>query len=404
MKPHDPVITGVGAVGAFGIGAAALWSALVEARTAFADDAPDGGELPPVRPMTCARLTQFPAAELLGRKGLRAINIESQWFIAASLLALRDAALDAGALVPEEIGVCVGTRNAGLDDYLRFHIDGEVWGPSRVSPLQGPNTGFNAPPSHAAIRLCLRAANLTVSTRTAAIDAIGYAADFVRHGRATWMLAGGVDMFSYFLAQSLVADSAVPAGAPRPYDAGRAFAAPGEGAAVVLVESAERAARRGARVLARVASWTSCFEPALRGASAADAGRRSIQRALAEAGIDAVDAVFSSASGDRGRDAIDAEALAAGLGDAAARAPVCAVKGCVGEWQGASGAVQAVAAVQSLATGIVPPTAGFEQRDPALPPLAVSATPVAASLRRALVFSVDPSGSAASLVLTREDP
>jgi 3-oxoacyl-[acyl-carrier-protein] synthase II len=402
VSGSDVVITGLGAITPFGVGAAAVRQALLERRTAFAASAPTMDAMPPLEPFLSARVAETAVSTVLGKKGLRAVNPESQLFIAAAQLALREAGVDSANLDPTHIGLFAGTVRGGLDEYLRYHIESLVWGMHRVSATRGPNTGFNAPASHGSIRLKLQAANMTLSSRTAAsLDAISQGADFIRKGRARYILAGGIETFSYAAADALHADGQVPSGPPRPYDAQRGRPVPGEGAVVLLLETRENARARGAKILATVGAWATAFEPAMRGANVAAAGVRSLKGALSREGIEAqgIGAIFSSAAGSVETDAAEARALGEVFGPALSETPLCAVKGTAGEWDGASGALQALAAVQTLAEGVLPPTGGTESVDPALPRMRIPKEPLAGTYQRALVHVLDPSGRSSTLIL-----
>jgi 3-oxoacyl-(acyl-carrier-protein) synthase len=391
-SPQRVLITGVGAATPFGLGFEATWAALVEGRPRFDHRIFTVDRLPPTPPIFSATIAELAAETVLGRRGLRVLSREAAMFLVAAVTALRDAKLAPDAVAPpDRFGVCVGTSRAGLEDYLRFHLDSLIWGPSRVQPAQGPNTGFNAPSSHATIRLRARAANHTVcSGACSSIDAAAAAADLVRRGDADVVIAGGVEAFSYFSAAALGPPR--PARPPRPFDRDREGAVPGEGAVALVFESAAFAGARGASALAEVGEAGAAFEPA---PITGEACGRAIAEALAGAGPPEV--IFASASGDRAADAAEAEAIAAGAGGAL----VCAIKGCAGEWLGAAGALQIAALARSLHEGLVPPTLGFEAPDPALPALQITRSATRRALRRGLVCSMDPAGHASALALER---
>ncbi len=406
MSESDVVITALGAVTPFGVGAPAVRQALLEGRTVFAPAAPTIESMPELEPVLAARIEDSAVPSVLGKKGLRAVNPESQLFVAAAQLALREAGLEGAGTDPTQVGLFAGTTRAGLDEYLRYHVESLVWGMHRVSAARGPNTGFNAPASHCSIRLRLQGANMTLSSRTASsLDAIAYGADYLRKGRARFILAGGIETFTYPMASALHADRRVPKGPPRPYDARRELPVPGEGAVVLLLELREGAVRRGAKILATLGAWATAFEPALRGASVATAGIRSLRGALAREGCAAngVDALFSSASGSLETDAAEAVAFSEVFGPALIDTPVCAVKGTAGEWDGASGVLQVLAAVQSMVEGVVPPTVGTEEVDPKLPRLLLPRAPLTRPLQRAAVHVLDPSGCSSTLLLRRSE-
>ena len=388
------MITGLGAVSAYGLGADELWRGILAGRSCVAPAAPALEDLPAIPAIPASAIAAFSARDVLG-KGLRGVCRESQLLLAATLFARRDAGLaDSpvaregrdGVVARDAEGVFAGTRWAGLEDYLHFHLERSIWGPEKVSPTRGPNTGFNAPASHVSIRYDLQGPNLTFASRTSAsLDAIGHAADWIRKQRVKIVYAGGIESLSYPRVRHLLASGQPIAEAARPFDARRTGATPGEGAVIVVLEDAEHARARGARILAEVGAWAMAFEPAQ-----PDRAARRVLRAAGPA-----DAIFGAGSGDRALDAWEAAAIAADH----AEVPVCAVKGAAGEWEGASGALQVLAASRALADGVVPPTAGFERLDPELPAIRVSGAARAGRLGSVAVVTLHGSGRASALAL-----
>ena len=379
------VITGLGAVSAYGLGADPLWRGLLAGRSCVAPASPTLEDLPAIPAFPASAIGAFSARDVLG-KGLRGVCRESQLLLAATLFARRDAGLADGAVARDAEGVFAGTRWAGLEDYLHFHLERSIWGPEKVSPTRGPNTGFNAPASHVSIRHDLQGPNLTFASRSSAsLDAIGHAADWIRKQRVKIVYAGGIESLSYPRARHLLAAGRPIAEAARPFDARRTGATPGEGAVIVVLEDAEHARARGARILAEVGAWAMAFEPAQ-----PDRAARRVLRAAGPA-----DAIFGSASGDRALDAWEAAAIAADHADV----PVCAVKGAAGEWEGASGALQVLAATRALADRVVPPTAGFERLDPELPAIRVAGAARPGALASVAVVTLHGSGRASALAL-----
>lgn len=386
-RVREVVITGCGAVSPFGLDAEALWTAILQGRKVFEAHAVQEPDLPEIEPMFAAVIHDFPAKEILGRRGLRAINYESQLFVAAAMDARKSSELKDDDYAPPDCGVFVGVERTGLDDYVKFHVEKLVWGMSKVSPTRGPNTGFNAPASHAAIRLNLQGPNLTFSSRrSSSLDAIAHAADWIRSGRADLMFAGGVDSFSYPFARHLQAVGHESSSQPRPFDGQRNGWTPGEGAVVLTLESRESASKRAAPILASIGAWKAAFDHK----NPAAALQRCIENQEARL-------VFASANGDRVGDALEATAITASLSSAT----VCAIKGCTGEWDGASGALQTLAAVKSLQTKIIPTTLGFETVDEAFCDLSISTGQVHHQHNRALVTSLNQSGRASMLALQR---
>jgi 3-oxoacyl-[acyl-carrier-protein] synthase II len=350
-----------------------------------------------------ARLGCFVAddelAGLVGGRGLWALGRETLLLLAAGGLACRDAGLEVGA-APDELGIFLGTVLGGLDDYCQLYRKALARGFDRVSPMQGPQTGYNAPASQVAIRLHAEGPNVTLSSGAAsATDALAYAARWLEGPWSGAILAGGVDALSASAFGLLATDET---DRPRPFDAARRGPVWGEAGALCVLESPEHAASRGARARAVLAGAGAAA--GLPGAEdLAGACERALRGALAEAGLSPGEIGFAvaSASGAVAADAAEAAALSAVLGG---RVPVCAVKGETGECLGAAGAVQVAAAVAALERGELPATAGFGRADPALPPLAVTVEPAPIDARHGVVLSVDAVGSTASALVVSAAP
>lgn len=244
-----------------------------------------------------SRVEDARIAAVVGTKGVRTFNRESRLFTAAGILACADAGLDPATWDRRGVGVFCGTMRAGLEDYASLYADGVREGPDAVNPAQGPQTGLNAPAAQLSIHLGAEGPNMTFSSGLASsTDALAYAADFLRAGRADVVLAGGVETLAPVIAE----------------DAGP----PGEAAAVLVLEREETARERGAEIRAVLAGSGNAFDA---GGDAGEAGARAIAAALADAGL-----------------------------EAEPDPSVTSVPGALGRTHGAAGALQAAAAVFSL--------------------------------------------------------
>jgi 3-oxoacyl-[acyl-carrier-protein] synthase II len=195
--------------------------------------------------------------------------------------------------------------------------------------------------------------------------AIALAADWVRSGRADVVLAGGTDLLCRFVVAGFNALRAT-ASVARPFDRDRHGLVLGEGAAVVVVEEAGHAARRGARVRGRLLGVGAAADAVHMTAPDRDGGgaARAIAAALADAGIApaSVDFVSAHGTGTPYNDAMEAVALERVFGRR--RVPVNSIKGAIGHTLGAAGAFEAVLCLETLARGVVVPTAGLVDVDP----------------------------------------
>jgi 3-oxoacyl-(acyl-carrier-protein) synthase len=338
------VITGCGVVSPFGTGVRALWDGLVAGRTAIA----------PIRGFAAGDLVPNVAAEVAGC-GAGDTDRAGAFALAAAAEAVVDAGL---GRPPAEAGVALGTTLGGM---LVF----EAWEGAAVP-------GLDAVPYFAPGARLARAHGVHGPVATPQLAcasgtfAVALAVEWVRRGRAPVVLAGGTDLLCRFVVAGF---NCLRATAPeaRPFDRARRGLVLGEGAAVVVVESAAHAAARGARVQARVlgvgaaADATHMTAPDREGGGAS----RALAAALADAGVApaAVGFVSAHGTGTPYNDAMEAVAIARVFG--AGGVPVNSIKGAVGHTLGAAGALETVMCTRVLAEGVIPPTAGRVDGDPA---------------------------------------
>lgn len=190
------VITGIGLITPLGIGREASWEAMLEGKSGIAQIS--GFDVSPFRSRLAAEVLDFDAAQLLGRKGLQYLNRSMTFGCAAAKLAMEDAGLTVTEENRSRIGVSIGTSMSGLTTECKFDQQALVEGPRYVNPMLFPSTGPSAPPCQVSIMFGVDAFNTTITNGiSSGLDAIGYALNFIRMGRADVVLAGGVEEFSY---------------------------------------------------------------------------------------------------------------------------------------------------------------------------------------------------------------
>jgi 3-oxoacyl-[acyl-carrier-protein] synthase II len=301
----------------------------------------------------------------------------SQMIVTACRMALADAALELTDADAEAAGVVVGTAFGNLSESEQFLRGLFAKGPGLANPLTFPNLVLNAPTGYVAIDLGIRGPNLTAVRGEASGEAaLALAYDTLVTGQADVLLAGGGDELAPVLRQ-IYADL----GLLSPDDGGQEWSSPfdrrrngfvmGEGAAMLVLETAHHAEARGARVLAELAGWVSESLDASphdwpTDAVAAHAGGTA--RDLAALGFPGPGAggailAVSCASSMRTLDRVEAIRRATILGDARTRTLVTSLKGAIGEF-GAAGALGAAAAVLALAHGDVPRLGALGAPDP----------------------------------------
>jgi 3-oxoacyl-(acyl-carrier-protein) synthase len=322
--------------------------------------------------------------------------------LAAFRLALLDSGYHEGCYDSRRTGVIVGTVLGGILSGERYlHKDGTTPEERKRLLRQYPLGAIAASLARTAR---FAGPNLTVSTACASgTDAIGIAWRRISAGSADLLVAGGVDALCEFSFSGFCALQALTPDRVRPFSRNRNGLAIGEGAAFLVMEREEAAAKRGAKILGRVAGYASRSDATHltaphregRGLAAAAAA------ALAEAGIpsDRVGYVNAHGTGTLYNDWMETRAIGAVLGKRARTVPVSSIKGSLGHAFGAAGAMEATACLLSMRDGFVPPTANFEEADPDCDLDCVPNRGRKEAVRVALSLSAGFGGQNAALVL-----
>jgi 3-oxoacyl-[acyl-carrier-protein] synthase II len=348
------VVSGLGVASPHGLDAAAMFDALLAGRSAIAPVFP---ELP--KPAAAATV-DFDPLQWFTKLQLTGVDRVSQLAVAAAELALRDAG-DIGAVEPERMGVYTGCGMGGA-----AALEAAYRGNGRVPPLTIPAFMPNAPAAHVAMRQQVLGPVLTYSVACASSAvAIAEAAAAVERGDLDVAIAGGSEalivpgvVLAWQAMHTLAAfEGDGAATAVRPFSADRSGFALGEGAAFVVIESAERAQARGARIHARLAGWgITCDATHL--TKPDRAGQvRALRAALRRADLAPRDVGYCNAHGTATRigDVVECEALGEVWGDALDGLAVSSTKALHGHLLGAAGALEAVITVQALARQQLPP-------------------------------------------------
>ena len=246
-------------------------------------------------------------------------------------------------------------------------------GAKMVSPLGIPQYMPNAGAAAVSMKYALRGQSFgIVSACASGGHALGSALRMIQYGDADAVVCGGAEAtltdFAFACFNSMQALS--PTGASRPFDLRRDGFVMGEGAGVVVLEEADAAAQRGAPVLAELVGFGSTSDAFHLTAPQPDGGpaSRAIELALADAGVTPSDVDYVNAHGTSTQlnDAAETVAIKQALGAEAKRVPISSTKSAIGHLLGAAGAVEAVATVRTLITGVIAPTLGYEVPDPEL--------------------------------------
>ncbi len=400
------VVTGAGVICALGDRTAAVHEALCDARTGLG---PSTLLAPGITAgHDVAEIRDFNPRSYLGTRSVGSLDRTGRLAATGVELALSDSGWSIELRKARAVGLVLGTMFCSVKTIGEFDRRAQSAGVEYASPMDFANTVLNAAAGQVAIWHHLRGVNTTIAAGSVSgLHAIGYATDLIRRGRADVIVAGGAEelcfeSFHGFRRAGVLATGENGAsGCAVPFDARRSGAALGEASAFIVLEAEEVASARGARVIGRIEGFGAGYDPR-QDAERSDGGNALsdvIRRALHERRLQSSDigAVVSSASGSRVLDAREASGIGCGLGRAV---PVTALKSMLGETLGASGALQAIVALQSLHAQRLPGIAGLEQPDPSirLSLVAPGAQPIQAS--HALVTAMAREGNCCALVVS----
>ncbi len=377
MTQRRIVVTGLGVCAPNGTGVEAYWSALLAGRSGVRPIA--AFDASPLRSRIAGEVADFDAEARLGAKTAKRTARFSQLALVAALEAVDAAGLagDDAADVRDRIAIIVGSGIGAFDFFEREHIPFLEKGPGRFHPLTVPLVIPNAAAGIIAMELGSHGPNFCVTSACASgANSIGTALDLVRSGRADVALAGAAEstispfaIDGYCQLRALSTRNDDPAGASRPFSRDRDGFVIAEGAGILVLEELEHARRRGATILVELAGYGASAdayhltapEPEAKGAV------RAMRAALADAHLvpDAIDLVNAHGTSTPLNDVVETGAIKTVFGDHARRLAVHSTKSMTGHALGAAPALEAAAAVLTIARGAIHPTINLHDADPA---------------------------------------
>jgi minimal PKS ketosynthase (KS/KS alpha) len=374
------VVTGIGVVAPGGVTRDAFWENITAGRTAtgkitFFD--PSG-----FRSQIAAECDFDPVEAGLDHQEIRRMDRYVQFAVSAAMEATRDSGLDLESVDRERMGVTLGTAVGGTmfleDDYIAVSNKGEEWlvDPEYARPFLYQALMPSSLASEVAYKFGAQGPSVVVSTGcTSGIDAIGYGHNLIQDGEADIVIAGasesGISPISMACFDPIKATSRrndAPEQASRPFDRDRDGFVMGEGGAVMILEELESAMARGAHIYCEVAGFAS------RGNAFHMTGLRPDGLEMAEAITDAmrqgglvpedIHYINAHGSGTKQNDRHETAAYKLSLGEQAYKIPVSSIKSMVGHSLGGIGAIEMAACALAIETGVIPPTANWENPDP----------------------------------------
>lgn len=355
-------ITGIGCVSSLGHDVETFLEGTREGRSGIAPTTlPDGDQL---TARNVAEVKDWDGAAAMDRKQLNLADRFSQFAVAAA----NQAAADAGDISGERTAVIVGTGVGGAHTIEEAYD--RVWrqGQQRVHPFSIPRLMSNGPPSLISLNYGVTGPAFAVSSACSSSNhSIGTAFGMIRRGEIDVALAGGAEASITFAGmKGWEALRVISPDVCRPFSKDRRGMILGEGAGIVLLEDMDRAKARGADILAELAGFgmssdaMDMVQPSMEGAA------RAISQALATAELNPEEVAYVNAhgTGTPANDPTETGAIRQAFGDAADKLWVSSTKAMHGHGLGAAGALELIATLGAMRSGIVPPTINFTEADP----------------------------------------
>ena len=364
---HRVAVTGIGVVSASGRTTSDFWESLREGRSAIR----------PIESVDRTKLHFQNAAEVPSYDHRAYFNDKRadhmDRFAQFAVVAAREAVTDAGVEWNPDLlentavitGSCVGgqcSEDAGFVDLYQL-------GRNRVHPLTIPRAMANAGASHISMEFGVTGPSLTISTACAsATHAIGLAFSMLRSGSVKMAITGGSEApFSLGFLKAWDAMRVISPDTCRPFSRDRRGLILGEGGAMLVLEPLEAARDRGARIHCEVRGFGMSSDAHHLTQPSAEGAASAMRSALRDAAIGSnqVGYINAHGTGTQVNDTTEAAAIRAVFGSHADRLAVSSTKSMHGHALGATGALEAAATIMSLRDGIIPPTANYNEPDPA---------------------------------------
>ncbi|MCD2493537.1 beta-ketoacyl-ACP synthase II [Lacrimispora sp. NSJ-141] len=366
------VVTGLGAVTPIGNTAEEFWKNIKENKVGIGEitrfDTTD------YKVKLAAEVKGFVGKEHMDFKAAKRMELFSQYAVAATGEALKDAEIHMDKEDPYRLGVSIGSGIGSLQAMEREHTRLLEKGPGRISPLMVPLMICNMAAGNVGIQFGLKGKNINVVTACATgTHSIGEAYRSIQYGEADIMAAGGSESsitplgIAGFAALTALSTAEDPYRASIPFDKERGGFVMGEGAGVVILEELGHALSRNAHIYAEVAGYGSTCDayhitsPAEDGAGAA----RAMEEAMKDGGVspDQISYINAHGTGTHHNDLFETRAIKLAMGKAAAAVKINSTKSMTGHLLGAAGGVEFITCVKSIEERYIHPTVGFKVPD-----------------------------------------
>lgn len=369
---HRVVVTGMGAITPIGNSVEEFFTSVKDGKCGI--DFINSFDTENFTVKLAAQVKNFDAKNYMDMKEAKRMDRFSQFAVAASGEAIKDAGLDLEVLDKERFGVIVGSGIGGLENIEKEARTLTEKGPRRVNPLFIPMIITNMAAGNIAIKFgALGVCTNIVTACATGTHSIGEAFRNIKHGYADVILAGGTEAsitplgVAGFSSLTALSTSKDPLRASIPFDKERDGFVMGEGAGILVVEQYEHAVNRGAKIYAEIVGYGATCDAYHITAPAPDGhgGARAMQLAMQEAGITPKEVSYVNAHGTSTpiNDKLETLAMKAAFGEDAYHIPVSSTKSMVGHLLGAAGAVEAVVCIKAIEEDFIPATIGYQVPD-----------------------------------------
>ena len=367
-------MTGIGVISPIGIGRDAFWKAALEGKNGIERitrfDASECAS------QIAGEVKDFEPTDYIDKKEVKRMDRYAQFAVAASKMAVEDAALDLSVEDRDRVGVFIGSGVGGIETRHAQYKKLFDKGPHFISPFFIPMMISNLATGQVTIALDVHGPSCAIVTACATgTNCIGEAFRLLQHGEADVMIAGGTEAsiseapVAGFCSMKALCTNCNddPAHASRPFDKNRSGFVMGEGSGVVVIETLEHARKRGAKIYAEIAGYGRNSDayhvtsPAPHGVYQA----KCMQLAITDAGMtpDDIDYVNAHGTSTSMNDRGETEACKVVFGTRAKNVPISSIKSMTGHLLGAAGGVECIATALSVRDDMLPPTINYETPD-----------------------------------------
>ncbi|AST90587.1 beta-ketoacyl-ACP synthase II [Sutcliffiella cohnii] len=367
------VVTGLGAVTPIGNDAETAWQNAINGVSGVGPLTRVDKELFPAK--VAAELKDFDPEKFMDKKEARRMDRFTQYAVAASFMAVKDADLTIDESNAPRVGVWVGSGIGGMETFENQYRTFLEKGARRVSPFFVPMMIPDMATGQVSIALGAKGVNsCTVTACATGTNCIGDAFKVIQRGDADVMVTGGTEApltdisFAGFSSAKALSFNTDPKTASRPFDQNRDGFVMGEGAGILVLEELEHALKRGARIYAEIVGYGSTGDAhhITAPAPAGEGGARAMKMAINDGGLKPEDIDYINAHGTSTEynDKYETMAIKEVLGDHAYNIAVSSTKSMTGHLLGAAGGVEAIFSIKAIEQSIIPPTINLETPDP----------------------------------------